>query len=215
MTREKEEEGLEASLIDSLSRRGETGVVMEESFELFLDSKFSDGFLKEIPIVKYIIATKNGILDVRDYLFVKKIVGFLNEVGESDQKLRDDFAHDLRVKRREKEVGTHLIELIDKSFGIEKVKTIGRTFVLFLENGSTCKYEDFVRISEMIVNAYESDLRYFFNRKEDEIGESGDEVEHLISLGFYERKKSGFGNSIFEDRKPTLTTFGRILKQVK
>ena len=206
-------EKLETSLMDSLSSEDGISVIIQESSELFLDSKISEGLLREIPIVRYIFAAKKGFLDIRDYLFVKKIVCFLREANSSDRTLRDEFVSKIRGEKKEKEVGMHLIELIDKSFGIEKAKIIGKMFVLFLKEKVT--YEDFIRISEMIVNAYESDLKYFFDTKGDQIGETGDEVEHLISIGFYERGKSGFGSTIMENRRPDLSTFGKILQQVE
>ena len=47
------------------------------------------------------------------------------------------------------------------------------------------------------------------------IDETGDEVEHLISLGFYTRMKYRFGSSVIEETQPILTDIAkRILKAV-
>lgn len=204
--------GFEVSLIESISQ---LSPVAEDSLELLLDREISNDILKEIPVIKYFVAVSKGILGVRDYLFVKKILGFLNETERIDKKLREDFGQKLRKEKKEKEVGMHIVELIDKSFGVWKAKLIGKAFVLFLEDSESYSYEYFLRLSEMIVGAYESDLKYFYDTEEGVIDETGDEVEHLIVLGFYERGKKAFGDRIMESTKPNFTKFGNTLRLLK
>ena len=66
-------------------------------------------------------------------------------------------------------------------------------------------------MSEMIAMAYLDDLRYFQRARHDGIGETGDEVEHLLALGYFVREKNKFGPTIMEHVQPTFSTYGKHL----
>jgi hypothetical protein len=70
------------------------------------------------------------------------------------------------------------------------------------------KWSDCERMSEMITMAYLDDLRYFQLTGASEIGETGDEIEHLIALGFYRREMSRFGRTVVPHAQPILSTYG-------
>ena len=77
---------------------------------------------------------------------------------------------------------------------------------------SNIPYAQFVRLSEMVLGAYISDLEYFKDRSHDRIGESGDEVEHLLALGFYQRPKKKFGDTVMENIQPVISDYGKLIK---
>lgn len=65
------------------------------------------------------------------------------------------------------------------------------------------------RLLEMVDAAYLSDLRYLVSAGED-VGDTGDEVEHLLSLGFYERTGKRFGDTVMWSVRPVLSSAGRV-----
>lgn len=204
---------LEISLIESI---GESNIseVVGDGIEISIDSLITDDLLKEIPIVKTVVAISKGVLNVRDYLFLKKVIIFLNEVNEIDLEKRKKFVEEIEKTDKLNEVGVRLMEIIDKTFFEYKAKIIGLLFASFLETRSISQL-DFFRLSEMVSGSYESDLRYFFKTDEDKIGETGNEVEHLLAIGFYERPKKAFGDRVMESRKPAFSFYGKMLHEVK
>jgi DNA integrity scanning protein DisA with diadenylate cyclase activity len=209
----EDENKLEINLINSIAEKG-MGEIIEDGVEISVDSFIENDLLREIPIVKTVVAISKGVLNVRDYLFLKKIITFLNEARKIEPEKRKKFAEEIKKNSRINEVGLKLTEIIDKSFGEYKAKIIGKLFVIFLEGGSMTQ-QDFFRLSEMTINAYESYLEYFFKKNEDEIGETGDEVEHLLAIGFYERGKQAFGHTIMEAKQPTFSSYGNMFNKVK
>ncbi|GBE17011.1 hypothetical protein BMS3Abin15_00844 [bacterium BMS3Abin15] len=203
---------LEIKMIDSITETG-VGSIIENGIEISIDSIINEELLKEVPVVKSVVAISRGVLGVRDYLFLKKIIGFLTEIEKGDLEKRKKFVEEIKNNDKVDEIGSKLIEIIDKSIGEYKARIIGRLFVVFLKNEEVTQ-EDFFRLSEIVTSAYESDLKYFLKTKENIIGETGDEVEHLLTVGLYERKKNAFGGTVIEAKKPTLSSHGRIFKKI-
>ncbi len=203
---------LEISFVESIIENNVSEII-NDGIEISIDNFIENDLLKSIPIVKIVLAISKGALSIRDYLFLKKIIYFLNEVEKIDIKKREKFINEIKEKDEFSKVGLKLIEIIDKVFFEYKAKIIGLLFVNFLEKETITQF-DFFRLSEMIIESYESDLKYFFTTEENEIGETGDEVEHLLVVGFYERRKSSFGDRILESTKPVFSFYGKILKEV-
>jgi hypothetical protein len=65
--------------------------------EIAIDTIFTDGILKEIPIVKSIVAISKAGLAIKDMHFAKKILTFFQEFhkGNISQEKRDEFLNKL------------------------------------------------------------------------------------------------------------------------
>src|SRR5690348_6952258 len=73
------------SLIDTLASSDLSGV-LEDQAEVVVDRILKDGLLKDIPIVSTITGTVKTIIAVRDYLFVLKLVKFLQGINITEEE---------------------------------------------------------------------------------------------------------------------------------
>lgn len=75
---------------------------------------------------------------------------------------------------------------------------------------------EFCRYSQMVNGVYSDEVDYFLNTSEADIGETGDEVEHLIIAGFYTRVTGniGFGSSITLAKQPAMTDGERVMRSI-
>ncbi|MDP3444200.1 MAG: hypothetical protein Q8T08_15190, partial [Ignavibacteria bacterium] len=157
--------------------------------------------------------TINGLrkaaIAVDQYLYARKILVFLAQIKDVTHEDRAKFIKKHESESQIHKTGRAILEIIDKSTTDQKAKIIGKVFALHLKE--TIAYEQFIRISEMINAAYSSDLDYFFKFQNRIIDETSIEVEHLLILGFYERRKNRFGNTIMEDAQPVLTKLGATI----
>ena len=141
---------------------------------------------------------------------LKKVLRFLAPAEEVDINKRRKFLGKIGSDKKRAKVGLTLLELIDKSNSEDKASIIGEAYKQHILG--KVAYMDFLRIAEMIVDAYSSDLSYFFKTPEKKIGETGDEVEHLLALGFYERGKHRFGSTVMSDVQPSLSNYGKMIQ---
>jgi hypothetical protein len=71
-----------AHSISSCFKNDELSDLGTDLGEVELDSLLDDGLLKEIPVIKTILAFSGTIGSIRDYLFTEKLIRFLNGFSE-------------------------------------------------------------------------------------------------------------------------------------
>lgn len=123
--------------------------------EKVLDNEISNEVLKEIPVLKFLVAAKNIYSSYTDRIFIKKAMNVLLELGEINWKQRVELASDLDD---EDESGAEKILMaIDHLETTKKCKVFGR--LCRLKALSKIKYsEDFLRLTKLIQDAYLDDL---------------------------------------------------------
>lgn len=205
-------ESIEIKLIDSL---GDDDLLQnaEPLLELGIDKLANNPLVEKLPVVSIGLAAGKSVFTVRDYLFAKKVLRFLAPTERIDSNNRQTFLNKLGSRKKRIRAGLTLLELIDKANSEDKASLIGEAYKKHVIG--EVAYADFMRIAEMIVDAYSSDLTYFFKTPENKIGETGDEVEHLLALGFYERNKHKFGNTVMSDVQPSLSSYGKLIWNLK
>ncbi|MDK4548864.1 hypothetical protein OQ853_05540 [Enterobacter roggenkampii] len=83
--------------------------------EVELDSLLDDGLLKEIPVIKTILAFSGTIGSIRDYLFTEKLIRFLNGFSELNDAQRINMTDKLNNDDNfAGKAGERLIEIIDR-----------------------------------------------------------------------------------------------------
>ena len=87
--------------------------------EQVLDNEISSDTLKEIPILKYLVAARSIYTSYSDRIFIKKAMKVLLEIGDINWKQRVDLAYDLNDE--------------DES-GVEKILASGSGFEKTLAN---------------------------------------------------------------------------------
>lgn len=148
--------------------------------EKVLDSEITNDILKEVPILKSLIAVKNVYNSYTDRLFIKKTMYVLLELGEINSEERNELTNELDDVD---ESGIEKILMaIDKLETIKKCKVYGR--LCKLKSTGEISVSDFLRLTKLIQDAYLDDLILVTNFKLNEKKEiwEGDFFS-IISLG--------------------------------
>lgn len=155
--------------------------------EKALDSQLTDEIVKEIPILKTIVAVKNVYNSYTDRIFIKKAMNVLLELGELNDDEKDVLFDDLNDN--DETSIEKILMAIDKLENIKKCKVFGRLCKLKAQ-GEFYK-DDFLRLTNLIQTAYIDDLILVknFNRNErKEIYE--EEYYPLINSGLIYQERS-------------------------
>lgn len=148
--------GLECTLKNS----DLTGIT-KDFLEIGVDSVLNDGLLKDIPIINTVQSIAKLGLNIRDRLFLKKIIHFLYNAKDISADLRKETIDKINNSKKYKTaVGEKLLFIIDRADEIEKAEYNARLFSYLLKG--TIDYDDFIRASEAINKASIPDLKWFF-----------------------------------------------------
>ena len=156
--------------------------------EKVLDNEISNEILREIPILKSLVAARNIYTSYSDRIFIKKAMNVLMEIGDINWKERVELASDLDD---EDESGAEKILMaIDRLETTKKCKVYGR--LCRLKALGQLKYtEEFLRLTKLIQDSYLDDLILvtdFEKGKKKEIHEG--DYYPIISLGLLYQEPS-------------------------
>jgi hypothetical protein len=133
--------------------------------EKILDNEIGNEIIKEIPILKYLIAAKSIYSSYTDRIFIKKAMNVLLELSDTNWKERIELTTDLDDKNGSG--SEKILMAIDNLETIEKCKIFGRLCKL-KALGKVDLFE-FKRLTKLIQDAYIDDLELvpiFSNRLE-------------------------------------------------
>jgi hypothetical protein len=180
--------------------------------EVAIDALLNEGALKDIPVISTIRGLWQTGIAVRDYIFLQKLLRFLEELG--------DVSHQERVKMIEQleqdssypqDVGENIILLLDKLDHLEKAKLVGRAFSAY------CKgYIDSNTLERLIVSIDRIVLRDISHLKQ--FCSKPDSTNPAIAQNFVNAglgyTPSGFASTKVEANLPLCRAFIRhILKE--
>lgn len=156
--------------------------------EKVLDNEITNDVVKEIPVLKSLVAARNIYSSYTDRIFIKKAMHVLLELGDINWKERVELTSELDD---EDETGAEKILMaIDRLETTKKAKVYGRLCRLKALN--KIKFtEDFLRLTKLIQDAYLDDLilvTEFEKRERKEIHEG--DYYPLISLGLLYQEPS-------------------------
>lgn len=157
----------------------------------------------EIPILRALYGGARVVLGVSDQLFVRKLYACYSAAGGASTDKRREMLKRLDDPREARRAGELLLSRIQAAADSSRAEVIGKVFAHCARTERS--WYDCERMIEMVVAAYAGDLRYFLERGALGMGETGDEVERLVSLGFYVRELAGFGDRVFPSRLPRLS----------
>ena len=158
---------IENSLTETI-RNSDLQNVASDISEIVIDSILEDGVLKELPIISTIVGLSKAARNVKDTLFLKKIIHFLTKISHVNTAQRQKMI-DLINKNGEQKisVGEKLIYLLDKCDDHIDAKYIGQFFCGFLENKIT--YEEFLKGARIIQDIYIGDFERFLKQDSSKI----------------------------------------------
>lgn len=122
---------LEISLIETL-RKSELGDVLKDLAEAGVDSFLEDGFLKEIPVVSTVLSLGKLGRNIKDYLFIKKLIAFLSCMSEMPPEERQELIARLESdKEYGRTVGENIIEILARLDDERKPRLVAKAFVAY------------------------------------------------------------------------------------
>ena len=176
---------MENQLKEIISSKGLQDISID-IVESILDNEITNEALKEIPIIKSLVAIRNVHNSFSDRIFIKKALTVLLELGNLDSEKRQKFLDDLDDKFTS---GSEKILLaIEKLDTYEKCKIFGRLSLLRAEN--KIDVDDFLRLTKVIQDAYIEDLFLIKNLGDGRNKITEEEYYPLISLGLIFQERS-------------------------
>lgn len=224
---------LEKSLEDSLkgSELVDTGI---DITEIAIDQLLNEGLLKEVPVVKSLIAFVKTGYSIRDAIYIKKILLFVLGVQKISEEKRLNFLKDISVFSKEK---NRLLEKIfitlDRIDDSEKAILLAKAFKhLIVGNIDLIQYYRIARVIEdMMLDEiysffyyharldYEEDTRVKYSKYAEKIGRK-DLIPSMIRNGlmviYEDLKTTGFSNQekYVINKIQRITQFGNIFAEI-
>lgn len=128
--------------------------------ETLTDSVLEDSIIKDVPILGTIIGLTRSVVNLRDRLFLKKIIYFLTNLNSIPQAKRHDMVSKIESSDDYKiKVGEKLLYIIDKCEDHKSAERSGKLFSAFLDGAIT--YSDFLRGASIIDKIFSEDLDLF------------------------------------------------------
>lgn len=152
----KEMMRIDDSLIKTINDNGAKDILSEMG-ELTLDVIIQNDAIDQIPIISTLKSIYKISTSISDYLFIQKLLKFLNELGNLTEKEKDEMKSKIESKDGyDNKIGENLLEIINKIDDSEKPTIIARIFKSFI-NGFIDRNE-FMKFSQIVNKSYLPDL---------------------------------------------------------
>jgi len=175
---------LTQTLLQSVGNNYTKSALMASS-EALLDvgteSLLNNEFITKIPVVGWIVAAAKGTIEVRDRLYIRKVLRFLAETSDVSEEDRRRWTEKLDKDPKEaKRAGAVILDLIDKAIDADKAAMIGKVVRAFMHEDEI-EIDEMIAMCEMIDKAYLDDLRAL-SRQDGEPGKPWNDV-NLEGIG--------------------------------
>lgn len=130
--------------------------ITKDVVESSIDSVTKDELIKNIPILNTLHSILKIGANIREQIFLKKIMKFIFQLKDIPLKNRESFIKDLCDNDNQNEIGEKIITIIDRLDDSDKASFLGKLFKAHIEG----KFDShtFLRLSYIINNSYLHDL---------------------------------------------------------
>jgi len=130
--------------------------------EVVLDNLLNDEIAKDIPIINTILGLWKTSIEIKDRLFLKKIIYFISGLSNTPINKRKQMVDEINNSGQYRtRVGEKLLYIIDKCEDHEKSQIIARLFAAFIEQ--KLRYKEFLRSASIVDRTMIEDLNWFIN----------------------------------------------------
>jgi hypothetical protein len=144
------------ALMRSIWSRG-VGDITPEGMDILLDSALTEGPLRDIPVVGWMVKTYGAMNAVRDWLLVRKILRFLRGTQAATVEQRRAFAERMEADPAyQRRVGEELFLLLERHETVDKSELLGRVFAALIRQ--EISYEAYQRYAFIIDRLFLQDL---------------------------------------------------------
>ncbi len=148
-------------LVNSIATN-QLGSVARDLGEVALDAALKEGVFRDIPVLNTIVALYQAGVEIRQQIFIKKVLNFLLELSNTPFEKRQKFVEEIEKNPKQKrEFGETLILLLDRADSLQKPSILGRLLKHHILGNIS--YEDVTRLSFIIDRVYITDLNYLLN----------------------------------------------------
>lgn len=154
---DKEDGSLGASL--SLSIAGEGVDLVASLADTLIDSAISSGALDGVPIVGMLVGGARTIGEVRDHLYLRKILRFLSELNSTPKDRRESFVRSLQGERKLEYFGETVLLILDRMDDSIKPKIVGRILAAHI-SGDIESFDKTMRLVAIVNRVYAADFTY-------------------------------------------------------
>ncbi|SRR6266568_1789529 len=132
--------------------------LVTELSEIVLDSFLEEGVLKEIPVLKSIVACRKTWGAIHDQLFLRKVASFISACPRFTETEREQFGKEhLSDRRKAKKLGDAIVLILDKLDDFEKPEMLAKLFAGLMRR--QISYDAFRRLATGIDIASVEDLK--------------------------------------------------------
>ena len=150
---------LPATMSETLVQSDLSSIVMD-GVEIGIDQCLSDGILKDIPIINSIASIVKATQSISNYLYLKKIVSFLNGIKDVPKEKREQEIRKIEEsKKYRNKVGEQLLFILDHCEDDIKAEYISYWFRAFLN--SEIDYSDFIQGASAINKITTEDFKAY------------------------------------------------------
>jgi hypothetical protein len=128
--------------------------------EVVLDSALDPGVTKDIPIIGTVVALSRASVAIRDRLFFKKLLHFLQELDAVPPEKRQQMIRKVNESARERvRVGEKLLYLLERCDDHQTSQLLAILFKAFLQE--QVSYDEFLRLAHAVDRVMLADLMQF------------------------------------------------------
>lgn len=180
----QQDENLTQTLLRSVGNDYTKDALIESSealLDMGTETLLKSDVVAKIPVVGWIAAAAKGGIEIRDRLYIRKVLRFLAETSDVSDEDRKRWTEKLDKDPKEaKRAGAVILDLIDKAIDADKAAMIGKVVRAFMHEDDL-KIDEMIAMCEMIDKAYLDDLRAL-SRQDDEPGKPWNDV-NLEGIG--------------------------------
>ena len=157
--------------------------IMIDLSDTTIDTLLKDELLKEIPVVKTLVAFAKLGANIHDRLFLKKIISFMNGLKDIPHTERSRMIDKIDASKEQRvKVGEKLLYIIDSCNDYENSELVSRLFKAIIQE--KISYDEFLRSSNAIERITSYDLKWFLKNARKYM--TVEEVGSLISSGLFD-----------------------------
>jgi hypothetical protein len=157
MQDDQDKSELESSWIETL-RSSELSDIVKDVAELGLDSILSDGVLKDMPIVGWVVAVGKTAQTIREKFLIQKILKFFRGLSDISLNERQKFIAKIEEDRKYgNRVSEAIIIFLDRYDHAEKASILSKLFCSYARG--EMDYTNFTRLATAVERAFMADLQ--------------------------------------------------------
>ncbi len=176
-----------------------------------LDAAIDSGALDGVPVIGILTGTMKAMRDMRETLFLRKIVLFLKQLSSVPIEERKRFVEQFEDEDERHKFGEAIMLIIERAEDMEKPKIVGRIVAAHILGH--INHEVAMRLAKMVDRSYFEDLKYLKSFSHGTQGQMTPIAESLFSAGFLSNCGFNGGNAAGEGSGVVygMNEYGRLL----